>query len=110
MIEKVFDPDTLFQRQLFFKSFRVRDVNTHHLVEEKHREERKYPEDSGEKTVHTALCGATNHSGNIESLEDKSRAHPQFVKVCNRCKQIFNSRTGRDPREDLQKYDRGENR
>ncbi|WP_313694181.1 hypothetical protein [Halorarum halobium] len=113
-VEKMFDPDKLFQEQLFFKSFRVRTINTRHLVKEKHREERKYPEDSSDKTVYTSLCGQETSTGSIHSLkelagcENSTIRNPQFVKVCNRCKEIFESKTDRDPREDIEKYNGGE--
>lgn len=110
LAEKLFDPDKLFQEQLFFKSFRVRTINTRHLVKEKRRE------DAEDKTVYTALCGEETYNGSPESLkqladrENSTVSHPQFVKVCGRCKDIFESKTGREPREDVEKYDGGENR
>jgi len=115
LAEKLFDPDKLFQEQLFFKSFRVRTINTRHLVKEKHREERKYPEDAEDKTVYTALCGQESYNTSPKSLkqladrENSTVSHPGFVKVCGRCEEIFESKTGREPRQDVEKYDGGEN-
>lgn len=110
LIEEVFDPDTLFQDQQFFYSPRERTNGRHHVV----KEIREH--DNGFKTTEkiVAVCGQYTFSGTIESLTEKAgregtlKDSPDRFIVCSNCERIVESRTGRSPAEDLEKYDWGE--
>jgi len=106
-VEKVFDPDTLFQGQKFVYTNRGRGPKgMYHVVKE--------IEDRDSSEWYTSLCGNSTSLGNAKSLAEtvKNRKHghdhPRQLITCKRCRQIFESRTGRKPRDDMDKYERGE--
>jgi hypothetical protein len=110
-LEKVFDPDKLFQDQQFFYSPRERTNGRHHVVQEIREHDNGF--EKTEKIV--AVCGEYTFSGTIESLTEKAerkgtlKDSPERFNVCSNCERIVESRTGRAINWDLEKYSGGEN-
>lgn len=104
-VQKAFQEDTLFQNQ----RFNYYHTGTYHLLKEVVNHGDGDPE-------YVALCGESTSLGDPESLTEKAEGyghthdHPkQFTgRVCRSCERIFERKTGRTPREDLEKYDGGE--
>lgn len=107
-VDKNLQEDTLFQDQKFVYKRSGRGPGMYHLVKEIEE-----IDDGIER--YTTLCGITTTIGSPESLTAKAQGtghthdNPRFFRTCTRGRQIFESRTGRKPREDMEKYDKGEN-
>jgi hypothetical protein len=107
--QKEFREDILFQDQKFFYNGGRGARGTHHILKEIEGPGSDVPK-------YVGLCGNSTTIGSPESLtemaEGISHGHDHLGsftgRVCGRCKRLFEQKTGRSPREDLEKYGRGE--
>mgnify|MGYP006287000339 CR=1 FL=1 len=108
-VKKVFQEYTLFQDQKFLYNSGRGARGTHHILKE-------IKEPGSDAPKYIALCGASTTIGSPETLTEMAEGishghdHPELFtgRVCGSGKRIFEQKTGRSPREDLQKYSRGE--
>lgn len=108
-VQKEFREDTLFQDQRFFYNGGRGARGTYHVLKETEEPGSGVPKYAG-------LCGNSTTFGSPESLSEMAGGnghghdHPKMFtgRVCGSCKRIFEQKSGRSPREDLQKYSRGE--
>lgn len=109
-VQKEFRQDTLFQDQKFLYNGGRGARGTYHVLKETEEQGSGVP-------TYIGLCGNSTTFGSPESLSEMAEGnghghdHPKMFtgRICGSCKNIFEQKTGRKLRADLEKYDRGEN-
>jgi hypothetical protein len=104
-VEEVFDEDTLFHEQRFAYTNKGRGIKgMYHVIKEiEHRENK------ADRLIF--LCGNSTTISKTQSLTERiqntRKDHPRQLLTCGKGRQVFESRTGRKPRRDMEKYDGG---